>query len=116
MQTPWGDVPVSDAHVHFFSRRFFEALAAQAGRSPQEVASATGWELPPEDPAELAQTWAAALESYGISRASLISSVPGDEASVAAAVAATLIAVLVGGLLRAARCQSLPGDAPVLHA
>jgi len=88
MQTPWGDIPVSDAHVHFFSRRFFETLGAQGGRTAEQVASATGWELPPEDPAELAQTWAAALESYGIARASLISSVPGDEASVAAAVAA----------------------------
>ena len=27
MQTPWGDVSVSDAHAHFFSRRFFEGLA-----------------------------------------------------------------------------------------
>jgi len=88
MQTPWGDIPVNDAHVHFFSRRFFETLGAQAGRTAEQVASATGWDLPPEDPAELAQVWAAALEAHGISRASLISSVPGDEASVAAAVAA----------------------------
>jgi predicted TIM-barrel fold metal-dependent hydrolase len=88
MQTPWGDIPVSDAHVHFFSRRFFETLGAQAGRTAGQVASATGWDLPPEDPAELGQVWAAALEAHGITRASLISSVPGDEASVAAAVAA----------------------------
>jgi len=88
MQTPWGEIPVSDAHIHFFSRRFFETLGAQAGRTAEQVASATGWELPPEDPAELAQVWAAALDAQGIVRASLISSVPGDEASVAAAVAA----------------------------
>jgi predicted TIM-barrel fold metal-dependent hydrolase len=88
MQTPWGEIPVNDAHVHFFSRRFFETIGAQAGRTSEQVAAATGWDLPPEDPAELAQVWAAALEAYGITRASLISSVPGDEASVAAAVAA----------------------------
>lgn len=88
MQTPWGDFPVLDAHVHFFSRRFFEALGAQAGRTAAQVATAAGWDLPPEDPAELAQTWAAAMDTHGVARAALISSVPGDEASVAAAVAA----------------------------
>jgi predicted TIM-barrel fold metal-dependent hydrolase len=88
MQTPWGDFPVLDAHVHFFSRRFFEALGAQAGRTAAQVAASAGWDLPPEDPAELAQAWAAAMDAHGVARAVLISSVPGDEASVAAAVAA----------------------------
>ena len=88
MQTPWGDFSVLDAHVHFFSRRFFEALGAQAGRTAAQVATTAGWDLPPEDPAELAQAWAAAMDAHGVARAALISSVPGDEASVAAAVAA----------------------------
>jgi predicted TIM-barrel fold metal-dependent hydrolase len=88
MQTPWGDFPVLDAHVHFFSRRFFEALGAQAGRTAAQVAASAGWDLPPEDPAVLAQAWAAAMDTHGVARAALISSVPGDEASVAAAVAA----------------------------
>jgi predicted TIM-barrel fold metal-dependent hydrolase len=88
MQTPWGDFPVLDAHVHFFSRRFFEALGAQAGRTAVQVATSTGWDLPPEDPAELAQAWAAAMDTHGVARAALIASVPGDEASVAAALAA----------------------------
>ena len=88
MQTPWGDFPVLDAHVHFFSRRFFDALGAQAGRTAEQVATATGWDLPPEDPAALAQIWAAALDAHGVAKSALISSVPGDEASVAAAVAA----------------------------
>src|SRR5438552_757840 len=88
MQTPWGDVPVLDAHVHFFSRRFFDTLGAQAGRTAEQVAASTGWNLPPEDPAELAQVWAAALDAHGIARAALIASVPGDEVSVEAAVAA----------------------------
>ena len=26
MQTPWGEFAVADAHVHFFSRRFFAAM------------------------------------------------------------------------------------------
>src|SRR5450432_4265873 len=88
MQTPWGDFSVLDAHVHFFSRRFFEALGAQAGRTAVQVATSTGWDLAPEDPAELAQAWAAAMDTHGVARAALIASVPGDEASVAAAVAA----------------------------
>ena len=29
MKTLWGDIPVADAHVHFFSHAFFAALAAQ---------------------------------------------------------------------------------------
>jgi predicted TIM-barrel fold metal-dependent hydrolase len=88
MQTPWGDFAVSDAHAHFFSRRFFEALGAQCGKSAEEVAAATGWDLPPEDAAELAQMWTTTLDTYGVARAALISSVPGDESSVATAVAA----------------------------
>jgi predicted TIM-barrel fold metal-dependent hydrolase len=88
MQTPWGDIPVRDSHVHFFSRRFFEVLGEQAGRTAEQVAAATGWTLPPVDPAELAQVWAGALDAQGIAQAALISSVPGDEASVEAAVAA----------------------------
>jgi uncharacterized protein len=88
MQTPWGDFPVLDAHVHFFSRRFLEALGAQGGYTALQIVKAAGWDLPPEDPAELARAWAAALDAHGVARAALISSVPGDEASVAAAVAA----------------------------
>ena len=85
MQTPWGDIAVSDAHVHFFSRRFFESLASQSGQSVSQVAEAAGWQLAPEDPAELARAWAAEMDSHGVTRAALIASIPGDEASVAAA-------------------------------
>ncbi|MBZ5726811.1 MAG: amidohydrolase family protein [Acidobacteriia bacterium] len=88
MLTPWGDFPASDAHVHFFSRRFFATLGAQCGKSAEEAAGAAGWDLPPEDPAELARTWAAEMDRHGVARAALISSVPGDEASVIAAAAA----------------------------
>ena len=88
MQTPWGDFAVSDAHVHFFSRRFFAALGSQGGKSAEEMAGATGWVLPPEDPAELARAWVTELDGYGVARAALIASMPGDEASVESALAA----------------------------
>src|SRR5215472_14714012 len=88
MQTPWGDFAVGDAHVHFFSRRFFAALGAQCGKNAEEVARTTGWNLPPEDPAALARAWAEDLTSHGVTRAALIASVPGDEASVDAALSA----------------------------
>jgi len=82
MLTPWGDFAVADAHIHFFSRKFFETLGSQAGKSAADVAAVAGWDLPSENPAELARAWAAELDSHGVSRAALIASVPGDEASV----------------------------------
>jgi predicted TIM-barrel fold metal-dependent hydrolase len=88
MQTPWGDCPVTDAHVHFFSRKFFDALAAQAQKTVEEVAGAADWVLPPESAAELAGVWAAELDRAGVTAAAMIASVPGDEASVRAAVTA----------------------------
>ena len=88
MNTPWGDLEVADAHVHFFSRRFFEALARPAGKTLEELGAVLNWQLPPEDPAGLAQTWAAELDRQGVAQAALIASFPGDEGSVAAAAGA----------------------------
>jgi hypothetical protein len=88
MQTPFGECAVWDAHVHFFSRRFFESLAAQTGTTPEAVAAGLGWDLPPEDPVELASRWTAELDKHGVARAALIASMPGDEGSVTAAAAA----------------------------
>jgi len=88
MQTPWGDCPVSDAHIHFFSRRFFEALGTQCGKPAADVAADLNWELPPVDPTELALVWVGELDSHGVARAALIASIPADEASAAAAAAA----------------------------
>jgi predicted TIM-barrel fold metal-dependent hydrolase len=80
-----------DAHVHFFSPGFFDALGAQQGRPAGDrvtaVAAALGWEAP-ESVIALADRWAAELDAHGVARAALIASVPGDEAAVAAAVAA----------------------------
>src|SRR6185295_3706955 len=95
MQTPWGDMEVSDAHVHFFSRGFFSTLAAQlaaqAGghsspQTPEDIAATLGWQAPPADPEALGAIWSQELDRWGVRRAALIASVPGDENSVAAAV------------------------------
>ena len=37
MQTPWGEIAVADAHVHFFSRRFFAAMGTQCGKTAEQV-------------------------------------------------------------------------------
>jgi predicted TIM-barrel fold metal-dependent hydrolase len=86
MQTPWGDLEVSDAHVHFFSDRFLQALGAQCGKDAREVASLAGWDFPGSTE-ELAHRWSDELDRQGIARAALIASIPGDEASVKAAAA-----------------------------
>jgi predicted TIM-barrel fold metal-dependent hydrolase len=89
MQTPWGDCAVCDAHVHFFSHRFFESLARMAQLPSHAAAAASlGWSAPPDDTAVLARNWAAELDSYGVARAALIASVPGDEQSVLTAASA----------------------------
>ena len=82
---------VHDAHCHFFSTRFFEALARDvADLEPGDPVSALttllGWE-PPGEPADLADRWVKELDKHDVSRAALMASVPGDEESVAVAVA-----------------------------
>ena len=79
---------INDCHVHFFSPRFFEALGAQVSE----------WDAP-VSPEALADRWVAELDRHGVARAALIASVPGDETSVAAAVARHPVAIR--GLLHA---------------
>src|SRR4051812_8852605 len=93
MQTFWGELPVSDAHLHFFSHHFFGQLAAQAGieagphgEPAEEVTHTLGWQAPPPEPGDLADLWAAELDRHGVAKAALISSLPGDEPSVVAAI------------------------------
>ena len=87
--TPWGDLRVADAHVHFFSRRFLELLAARrTGLTPERACEIAGIEPPPGEPEALAGKWAAELDRNGVDRAALIASLPGDESSVSRAVAA----------------------------
>ena len=51
MESPWGPLPVNDAHVHFFSHRFFAALATQKdGLSVESIGAALGWQMPPTNP------------------------------------------------------------------
>lgn len=90
MQSPWGEIEVWDAHVHFFSRRFYALLGEQmaAGTGPEAVCAKAGVAAPPEDPAELARLWAAELDRHGVAGAALLASLPGDEGSVAAALRA----------------------------
>jgi len=85
MQTPWGEFPVSDAHVHFFWHAFFSSLAAQSGRPLDEVGRILGWRIG-HSCEELAEAWKDELDKYGVAKAALIASIPGDEDSVAAAV------------------------------
>lgn len=86
--TPWGDLPVGDAHVHFFSHEFFAGLARQKkAESAEALGPLLGWEIPPVDPAGLAERWLHELDKHHVRRASLISSAPADEGSVARAVA-----------------------------
>ncbi len=83
--TPWGPLPAADAHVHFFSHRFFSALAAEKRIASDELGRQLGWQIPPEGPA-LADQWAAELDRHGVERAAIIASLPGDQDSVTAAV------------------------------
>ena len=88
---------INDAHCHFFSPQFFGTLARQqlamrTATNAMGAASASEIyrELQWDDPVAadtLADRWVAELNRHGVNRAVLIASVPGDEASVAEAVA-----------------------------
>jgi uncharacterized protein len=86
IDTPWGPLAVADAHVHFFSHAFFASLAGQKGVAVDQLAPILKWQLPAEDPGQLADVWQDQLEQRGVAKASLIASVPGDGGSVIAAV------------------------------
>ena len=79
---------INDAHCHFFSTQFFATLARQrqADGTAADLCRELQWE-DPGTPEALADRWVAELDARGVRRAALIASVPGDEDSVAAAVA-----------------------------
>jgi hypothetical protein len=94
---------INDAHCHFFSTAFFTTLLGQrAGGNAGGTRVAEGdedlqtrltgvyrelqWD-DPGTPDALADRWVDELDTNGVRRAALIASVPGDEDSVAAAVA-----------------------------
>jgi predicted TIM-barrel fold metal-dependent hydrolase len=92
MRTPWGELVVADAHVHFFSSNFFRLLAAQKpgltqGDPAAEICTRLEWEPPPADPVELGARWVAELDRNSVDQAAIIASLPGDEESVTAAAA-----------------------------
>lgn len=79
-----------DAHCHFLSAGLFRTLGFELGslETPAEtLPTKLGWN-PPGEARALADQWVAELDRYEVSRAMLIASVPGDEASVATAVRA----------------------------
>ncbi len=87
MESPWGNLAVSDAHVHFFSHAFLAAIGEQkGGLTAEQTGELLGWHTPPPEPERLADHWAHELDRYHVKTAVLIASVPGDEMSVAAAV------------------------------
>jgi len=82
---------ICDSHCHFFSSRFLEILTKDVADLPADdrsgaVAAKLGWDAP-GTAESLADRWAAELDRHGVSRSVLIASIPGDEKSVATAVA-----------------------------
>lgn len=92
--TPWGEIEILDVHTHFFSHRFFQLLAAQvpalqnSADAVARIGELTGFVMPPADPAEFAAVWTAEFDRHQIAAAMMMASLPGDEESIAAAVAA----------------------------
>ncbi len=83
-----------DAHTHFFSRPFFDALA---GMSPlpgdpeeklRQVADQTGIEMPEPDVGAHTRRWIAELDANGVDHAVTFASLPHEADAVSAAVRA----------------------------
>ncbi|HZS53019.1 MAG TPA: amidohydrolase family protein [Bryobacteraceae bacterium] len=88
-QSPWGDLPVNDAHVHFFSHSFYSGLARQKKLAKAEdLGGLLNWAIPAPDPVALGRSWISEMDRHNVKRACLIASAHGDEASVAAAASA----------------------------
>jgi predicted TIM-barrel fold metal-dependent hydrolase len=84
-------VQVCDVHCHFFSSRFLEILTKDRrdippGDHAAVVSTLLGWD-PPGPPDALADRWVVELDRHNVARAALIASIPGDEESVASAIA-----------------------------
>src|SRR5262245_33274752 len=78
---------MNDAHCHFFSAGLFRALGRDL-KVDGDAATVLPARLqfdPPGDDEALADRWVAELDRHHVTRAMLIASVPGDEASTAAA-------------------------------
>jgi len=78
---------ITDAHCHLFSAGFFRTLGRDLsvdGDAAEALPRRLGWDPPGHDD-ELADRWVSEFDRHHVGRAMLIASVPGDEASVAAA-------------------------------
>ena len=115
MQTPWGDLPVADAHLHFFSHRFFTLLAQQKQSDLDTLFGILGWECPAQDPVAFAGTWIAELERHGVAKAMLIASLPQDFLSVAAAVGAHPDRFWGAAMVNPLDPTTLANIAPLVH-
>lgn len=83
-------IRINDAHCHLFSPRFFDVLGRQAGFDGAAPGTTVTERLQWDHPGTvdgLADTWVSALDAHEVARAMLIGSVPGEEESVARAVA-----------------------------
>lgn len=82
---------LQDAHTHFFSRPFFEALAgmsAQPGNTDEKLEAAAakaGLELPGADVAAHTERWLAEMDKHGVERMVSFASLPQEAEAVAAA-------------------------------
>ncbi len=78
METPWGALPIADAHMHFFSHRFFSELAEQKKRLDGRARSrCSAGNSPATIPRLSPQAWIEELDRAGVERAALIASIPG---------------------------------------
>jgi predicted TIM-barrel fold metal-dependent hydrolase len=84
-----------DFHTHWFSRTYFETLAAQSplqgsvAEKLEAVAKQAGFELPPTDHGAHAARWLAELERHQVDHIVAFGSVPEETPVVAAAAAAS---------------------------
>jgi predicted TIM-barrel fold metal-dependent hydrolase len=79
-----------DAHCHFLSAGLFSTIGAEAGTlidAAEALPARLGWDAP-GDAEALGTRWTVELDRHAVARAMLIATVPGDEASVAAALRA----------------------------
>ena len=69
--TPWGEIEIADAHVHFFSPEFFRSLAEQKNSKGSEGITEIGaileWQIP-ESPEYLADRWVIELNHNGVGK------------------------------------------------
>ena len=93
MFRPLPEIPVTDAHVHFFSPNFIKNYAdlgkeKLGSDDPGALLDFMEWEMPVHDPLDLGRRWVAEMDEKGISRMVLVTSWPGDEEATAQVVAA----------------------------